>query len=306
MSFAHPLWLWALVLPVALLVWETRRRGPRVALPLDHAPAMHRTGLHRLVVGTGLLPALLLALGIVLAARPQRLAPPAQEREQSAIEFCLDVSVSMESKLGNGMTAFEAATQAITDFTVKRAGDAFGLTIFGNQSLRWVPGTKDLAVIRQAVTWVRPNELPHHFGGTKIANALRACLGTMGRITGGGDRLIVLVSDGMSSDLDQGTVPELSREFAAAGVGLFMIYIGDGQPQEELQAICASTGGAAFTANDPGGLARVFTHIDRMRPARLRNVAASSVDWFRPFALAGLALLGSLSLARFALRFTPW
>lgn len=306
MSFAQPLWLWALALPLAMLAWELLRRGTRVALPLDHAGPMHRRWLHRLVVSANLLPALLLALGIVLAARPQRLAPPAQEREQSAIEFCLDVSGSMESELGAGMTAFDAATQAITDFTVKRAGDAFGLTIFGNQSLRWVPGTRDLAVIRQAVPWVRPRDLPGHFGGTEIARALRACLGTMGRITGGGDRLVVLVSDGQSSDLNHSTVPELSSEFAAAEVALFMIYIGDGQPQEELQAICAATGGAAFTANDPGGMARVFAHIDRMKPARLSNVAAARVDWIRPFALAGLGLLGALSLARFALRFTPW
>ena len=312
MTFAYPIVLLLLALPFALAAWEILRRGRRVPLPLDHGAVPHRRWLHGVVVLANVLPALLLACAIVLLARPQRAAIPQAERVQTSIEFCLDVSGSMTSEFGTS-TAFDSAMSAISDFTTQRAGDAFGLTMFGNEALRWVPGTKDLAVIRQSIPWLRPEKLPHHFGGTQIAKALRTCLATMDQLAtqsvqkeAAGDRMVILVSDGQSQDVNQETIPELSHAFRSRGITLFMIYIGPGQPQNELQAICSASGGKAFGVTDPQALKGVFAHIDRMKPVTFAATAETRVDHLRPFALIGLALLALFGLTSLKLRFTPW
>ena len=320
MTFAYPTLLLLLAVPFALAAWEILRRGRRVPLPLDHGATPHRRWLHGLVVSANVLPSLLLACAIVLLARPQRIATPQAERVQTSIEFCLDVSGSMMVEFGTS-TAFDSAMAAISDFTTQRAGDAFGLTMFGNEALRWVPGTKDLAVIRQSIPWLRPDKLPRHFGGTQIAKALRTCLATMDQLAAQnstseatseaksaakGDRMVILVSDGQSQDVNQETIPELSHAFRSRGITLFMIYIGYGQPQNELQAICSASGGGAFGVTDPQALKAVFAHIDRMKPVTFSATAETRVDHLRPFALTGLALLALFGLTALKLRFTPW
>ena len=309
MTFAYPTLLLLLAVPFAVAAWEILRRGRRVPLPLDFSIVPHRRWLHGLVIVTNLLPSLLLACAIILLARPQRIAAPQAERVQTSIEFCLDVSGSMMADFGTS-TAYDSAMAAISDFTNKRAGDAFGLTMFGNEALRWVPGTKDLAVIRQSIPWLRPDQLPGHFGGTQIAKALRTCLSKMDQIgtedNNEGDRMVILVSDGQSQDLTPETIPELSHAFRSRKITLFMIYIGYGQPQDELQAICTASGGSAFAVTDPQVLTSVFARIDKMKPATFAATAETRVDHLRPFALAGLVLLALFGLTALKWRFTPW
>jgi len=50
----------------------------------------------------------------------------------------------------------------------------------------------------------------------------------------------------------------------------------------------------------------VFERIDSMRPAKFEPEAPIPADNFRPFALAGLSLLGLQLLSLFGIRFTPW
>jgi len=66
------------------------------------------------------------------------------------------------------------------------------------------------------------------------------------------------------------------------------------------------TGGEVFNPGDTRALHAVFESIDEMSKARLEQTAAELVDWFWPFALAGLGVLGLFVLVQFGLRFTPW
>ena len=118
--------------------------------------------------------------------------------------------------------------------------------------------------------------------------------------------MVILVSDGESQDVNQETIPELSHAFRSRGITLFMIYIGPGQPQNELQAICSASGGKAFGVTDPQALKGVFAHIDRMKPVTFAATAETRVDHLRPFALIGLALLALFGITSLKLRFTPW
>src|SRR5436190_23512043 len=142
-AFASPWWLAALSLPALLALYELTRRPHALVLPFDHGGARSGVWLGRLLRIVSLLPALLLAVAIVLLARPIRPDQPTQERILTNIEFVMDVSGSMSSPFGEG-TRFDGSLTAINAFTTHRKGDAFGLTIFGNEVLHWTPLTKDL------------------------------------------------------------------------------------------------------------------------------------------------------------------
>ena len=62
---------------------------------------------------------------------------------------------------------------------------------------------------------------------------------------------------------------------------------------------------SAFAA-DPQALAFVFHEIDQMQKAKFKPVVADWVDYNRPFAIAGLVLVGLFGMAQFGLRFSPW
>lgn len=304
MSFARPLLLLLLILPVLLCVWEWLRRGQPLVLPLDHTRARGGRWLRRLVTSLQFLPHLLLAVAIVMLAGPRRLGVPKAERQLTNIQFVLDVSGSMMAKFGDD-TRYDGAMEAIKKFTTYRPGDAFGLTIFGGEVLHWVPLTRDLSAIRMATPFMRPNLMPRFFNGTMIGKALRECKKVL-EARAEGERMIVLVSDGQSADLGGGAAEQIAAELRAADITVYHIHAAETPAPEEVYTIANATGGNVFEARDPAGLQEVFQRIDRMQAAKLKPTAADYTDHFRPIALAGLALCCLQLLAAFGLRYTPW
>jgi Ca-activated chloride channel family protein len=117
--------------------------------------------------------------------------------------------------------------------------------------------------------------------------------------------MVVLISDGFSYDLQE-QEKDLARDFKAEGISVFCIIVGGFEPQAEIVNICRLTGGEAFRADDPAALPSVFKKIDEMKQARVSPTMVESVDYYEPFALAGLALLALGGLGLFGLRYTPW
>lgn len=303
-QFVHPGWLLALLVPLAQAVWSWRQRGQPLVLPFDHGAIPSRAGWRRVVDFLGLAPAGLLAVVIVLLARPQRAATPENRRDLTNIQFCLDVSGSMRSPFGDG-TRSDHAIRAIQDFTEYRKGDAFGLTIFGSDVLHWVPVTRDLSALRMSAPFLRPERMPPYLGGTQIGKALRS-VRAMLVSRPEGDRMVILVSDGESADLYGGQAEEIGQELRRDGIVVFYIHVAEGQPQEETFTVARLTGGEAFAAGDPSALKEVFGRIDRMKPARLKPAAPEWVDDHRWVAGAGLALVALHLVALAGLRYTPW
>ena len=307
MMFAHSWVLLFLAAPMVLLLWEWGWRRDRIAFPIDHARHRKRTLLSptlRLAAG---LPALLLANAILLLAGPQRLDDPRNVRELTNIEICLDVSGSMGWPISTGanQVRYEVAMDAIGRFTEARQGDACGLTIFGGETVRWTPLTKDLDAIHLATPFLDPENQPIHMRSTRIGGALRACLATLSQQEEG-DRMIVLVSDGQSQDLGGGEAGRIGGELRDAEIPLFAIHIGDGEAPAQLSEVVGPTGGGVFAAHDRQALQRVFDEIDGMQKAKLKPASPKPIDWYAPFALAGFVLLGLHLLAQFGLRYTPW
>jgi Ca-activated chloride channel family protein len=247
-----------------------------------------------------IVPLLLLATGLVILAGPQTLKEPRRERSLTNIQICLDVSGSM------GGRNYELAKSAVEDFTRAREGDAFGLTLFGVQQIRWMPLTKDLDAIRNALPFADPMSQPSHMGGTMIGAALRFCAQNMVAEAKEGDRLIVLVSDGMSSDLGGSANTQIADELRAAGITVFHIHIDESDVPPDVSDIAEETGGGAYASTDAEGLKAIFTHIDRMKPARFAPVGTVPLDEFAPFAVVALTLAGLHGIGLLFARYTPW
>lgn len=306
-QFAFVPVLVALVVPALLLgwVWANRWLLPtrRVVLPLDHARGRGGWWVWVLItLAESVLP-LLLAVAVCAVAGPQRNGPPQQKRSLTNIQFAVDISGSMTAQFGEG-TRYDASMKAIDLFLDFRKGDAFGLTFFGDSFVHWVPLTTDVSAIRCSPPFMRPETAPPAFGGTAIAKALNGCKSELRR-RDEGDKMIVLITDGFSGDL-AGNDGDIARELNADGVAVFCIIVGGFEPQAEIVNICRLTGGEAFRADDPDALPAVFKKIDGMKQAKLTPTMVETVDYYEPFALAGLALLAVGTLSLLGLRYTPW
>ena len=304
MSFAHPFVLLLLAAPAWLIGRVWRRSGRRVALPFDHGRQRAGRGWKAAVDLAESLPALVLAVVLVILAGPQRTGEPKTKRKLTNIEFCVDVSSSMLAPFGEG-TRYDTSMKAINDFLDFRTGDAFGLTFFGNNVLHWVPLTSNTSAFRCAPPFMKPNNLPYWFGGTMIGKALLACKEVL-TAREEGDRMIILITDGMSFDLTNGGDDEVVRVLKQHGITVYAVHIADTEVPPPIAVITARTGGAVFSPGDPEALKAVFQRIDAMRETKLEKTASETLDDFRPYCIAGLSVLGLSGLALFGLRYTPW
>jgi Ca-activated chloride channel family protein len=304
MSFAYPYVLALLIVPVAILTRVWRAEGPRIALPLDHGPRGRGRGWK---VGLDLaesLPALLLAVVVIILAGPQKLGEPKSERMLTNIEFAVDVSASMITPFGDG-TRYDTSMKAIDEFVDGREGDAFGLTFFANNVIQWVPLTSDPSALKCAPPFMRPENGPPWMRGTMVGLALRECKKTLAAREEG-DRMVVLVTDGYSFDLANGNDEVVARELKKENITVFVIHVAETEAPPQMGTIATLTGGEVFSAGDPEGLKSVFKRIDAMKQTKLKKTVAETLDDFTPWSVAGLSLLGTLALTLVGLRYTPW
>jgi Ca-activated chloride channel homolog len=303
-TFARPMLLLLLALPILMVWWEWVRRGHPLVLPFDHGKIRRGRVLQKLVAIFSMMPPLLAAVAIVVLAGPQRLRTAESEKVLTNIQMCLDVSGSMTAQYGNG-SRYDAAMQSVVDFTSHRPGDAFGLTIFGNEVLHWVPITKDLSAIRLATPFLRPEKMPHYFGGTRIGKALVECQ-KMLATRPEGDRLIILMSDGDSADLGSTRSNEIAQELRANRIVVYPILVGGESTTDDMYIIANITGGQVFQAGDPAALQEVFRHIDKMQATKMKPPSNEFADFFAPVSLAGLAAAALHLVSLLGVRYTPW
>lgn len=305
-GFTYPFVLGLMVIPVALLAWMWRRQGREIAIPTDHSTVPAGRHWRRIIGCFESIPPLLLVIAVILLAGPQTSGKPESRRELSNIEFCVDVSASMTAAFGE-QTRYEASMQAINEFVSYRSGDAFGLTFFSDQTLRWVPLTTDTSAFEYALPFMDPRRrLPDGLGaGTRIRKGLESCRRTL-LAQDHGDRMIILISDGSSADLYGGADAEIAKLLRDDGIVVYDVHVAGGDVPDEIVNIVYATGGEVFSPGDDAALAAVFKRIDEMQKTKLEQIAAEMKDQFVPPAIAGLSLLGIGILGLFGLRYTPW
>lgn len=304
LSFAHWYVLSLLSVPSFLLGWVWRRADRRVVLPFDHSGA--RTGLlwWLLINIAESVPALLLAVAILLLAGPQRMGDPESKRKLTNIELLIDVSGSMTAQFGEG-TRYDTSMVAIENFLNFRKGDAVGLTFFGDNVLHWTPLTTDASAVRCAPPFMRPEIAPPWMGGTMIGKALRSCRKVLVD-RNDGDRMIVMITDGDSFDLHGGEDLEIAQELRNAKITVYSIHISEGSIPDSIANVTGLTGGDVFAPDSPESLKQVFEKIDKMHQAPMERKVPELKDRFSPYCIAGLSLLGFGLLAMFGWRYTPW
>jgi Ca-activated chloride channel family protein len=305
MTFGYWPVLLALFVPLGLIVWVWLQPGGRVVLPQDFgrqsAGRFWRFGLNVFQM----LPCLLLAVAVLLLAGPRQLSVPQEKRVLTNIEFCLDLSGSMMAPFGEE-TRYDAAVAAIAQFVDFRPGDAYGLTLFGQQAVGWIPLTQDPSAFKRAAPFIRPEQMMRSIGGgTMIGMALRQCRIHLEQ-RDQGDRMILLVSDGASADLSNGQDEVVARELQNAGIVVYGVHIGEGEMPAEVAAICTITGGTSFSAGDEMALRGVFQRIDQMQTVKLERAVADIQDFYWPFCLTGLVALIGYVLSSYGWRYTPW
>jgi Ca-activated chloride channel family protein len=303
-SFQYPWVLAGLLLPALLAIRTWKLRGREVALPLDFGSRPSRSLTGKLIAAAETLAPALLAIAILIAANPQTTGSPITQRKLTNIEFCVDCSGSMLATFGEG-NRYDASMKAINEFLHFREGDAFGLTFFASDVVRWCPLTRDVSAFECSLPFMRPDSQRAIGGGTMIARALAACRRFLEEQTDG-DRMIILVSDGQSFDLMNGGDEQTANDLKQAGITLFAIHIGESEIPAEISSIAQATGGEAFVSGDPNALTTVFARIDSMKPAEIEQVGIEYVDAIGPFCTAGLALSAMAAAAAFGLRYTPW
>lgn len=304
LTFERPFVLFALIIPLLLLRRSVQGRAGKIAFPFDFSKTSHNR-IHRILPRTyDVLPPLLLAAAIIAAAVPMKQGSPVIERRLTNIEFCVDCSGSMTAPFGEG-NRYDASMAAINQFLTFRDGDAFGLTFFATDVVRWCPLTRDVTAFECSLPFMRPDAQRAIGGGTMIGRALTNCRLVLEQQQSG-DRMIILVSDGMSGDLMNGGAERIARELRDSSITVFAVHIGGSEIPADIVALTQATGGEAFVSGEPEVLERIFSKIDQMTPAELQQRAVEFEDWLQPAGLAGLLLLACWSLAAFGLRYTPW
>ena len=305
MSFAYPIVLLLLAIPLVLVILQWRTHTRALPLPFDNSNTKHSKWLGSLLNLINSLPLLLLACIICILAGPRKFETPKSKRKMTNIMFCLDVSGSMTAKFGE-LDRYEVAMASLNDFLKFRKGDSFSLMVFGDDNLRWIPLTTDVSAFSCATPFLHPRSLPRWFsGGTSIGMALKQAQKFLG-VAEEGDKMVILLSDGQSSDLGNGNDAKIANELKDDNITVYAVHIGGGAPPGEVAVISSITGGQTFAAGDPKALEVVFKKIDDMAQAPMERLTPDPVDNFFPYLVAGLSFAGVYLLTLFGIRYTPW
>lgn len=327
MQFAHPTYLYLLLLLIPLAVWYVLRLSKAQAsfkLASTRAfkgmkPAF-RVYMRHLPFALRLIA---VALVIIVIARPQSVNSW-EETESQGIDIVLALDVS-GSMLAQDLqpNRLEAAKKVAAEFITDRPNDNIGLVIFAGESFTQCPLTTDHTVLLNLLNNVDFGLIEDGTAiGLGLANAVNRLKDSESQ-----SRVVILLTDGTNN---RGQIAPLTAADLARSYGIRVYTIGVGTKgmaptpvqtpfgmriqnmpvdidEKTLTEIASLTGGQYFRAEDIEGLRRVYDEIDEMEKylISVQNVTRRQ-ELFLPFALLALGLvLLELLLRRTWLRNIP-
>ena len=328
MIFAHPEYLWGLLILVPYIAWYIWKRGRlHPSLAISTTLPFMKTGFSfraLLLHSMFFLRLLAIATLIIVLARPQtRDKWSTTNTEGTDIVIALDISTSMLAR-DFKPDRFEAAKEVASKFVAGRESDNIGVVIFAGESFTAVPMTTDRAMLINYINDIRMGMLQDN---TAIGDGLAT---SINRIKDGKakSKSIILLTDGSNNAgvVAPKTAAEIARKY---GIKVYAIGIGrNGMapfPAENefgrieyvnmpvvideatLKSIAATTGGKYFRATGNNVLADIFEEIDSLEKSQIdvRNFSHTE-DNFLPWALLAFGLLAlELLLRKTVLRSIP-
>lgn len=288
--FAHPAYLWFLLLLVPYILWYIYRRTKNHA-PLGISSTAPYIPLGRplrayMLHGLFVLRCLTISALIVILARPQTLDRwSTSNTEGTDIILALDISTSMLAR-DFKPDRFEAAKDVAAKFVSGRENDNIGVVIFAGESFTAVPMTTDRALLANYIRDIKMGMLQDL---TAIGDGLAT---SINRIKTGKakSKSIILLTDGSNNT---GNVAPVTAAEIAKKLGIKVYTIGIGRngmapfPQENefgrveyvnmpvvideatLRKIADITGGKYFRATGNTVLADIFQEIDSLEKSVL-------------------------------------
>lgn len=322
MLFAHPSYLWFLLLLIPLTVWyiyNAKHKYPSLGLstvaPFSKMPRSYKEYVLHALFGVKII---VLGLLIVILARPQIRDRWSQTNtEGTDIVLAIDLSTSMLAR-DFSPNRFEAAKKVAANFAAGRESDNMGLVIFAGESFTALPMTTDRSLIANYINELNIGMLDD---GTAIGDGLATAIN---RIKDGKakSKSIILLTDGSNNT---GNVAPVTASEIAKKYGIKVYTIGVGRngnapyPTQDasgrisytnlpvvideatLQNIAQTTGGKYFRATDNNVLSEIFEEIDRLEKSRIdvQNFSHTE-DYYLPWAILATVLLIAEILIRHA------
>jgi len=272
--FAQPLFLWLLLVPAALLIWELGRRAYSGARPhpkILHAEARAKTlrlteprSTERRIKGAKPFLWLGLALGIVALARPQYGAREEPVFEQSReVIIALDLSRSMLAE-DIKPNRLDRAKLLITGLFERLAGERVGLVVFSGTAFLQSPLSSDYEILREFLPTLGPNTLPE--GGTNYRALLDTALDAFSD-TPATDRFLIILSDGEATDdtWERALASLKKRDIRVLALGI-------GSPAGAI----IPDGSGGFVKDERGAVV-----LSKLEPATLRTLASETGGLYR-------------------------
>ncbi len=328
MLFAHPSYLWLLLLLIPYIAWYVWNRN-RTHATMSVSTSIPYKQLGRpwrawLLHGLFVLRIAAIATLIIIIARPQTHDKwSTSNTEGTDIVISLDISSSMLAR-DFKPNRFEAAKNVAAQFVSGRESDNIGVVIFAGESFTAVPMTTDRSLL---VNYIHDIKMGMLQDNTAIGDGLATAIN---RIKDGKakSKSVILITDGSNNT---GNVAPLTAAEIAKKLGIKVYTIGIGRngmaplPTEDaigridyvnmpvvideatLRNIASTTGGRYFRATDNNVLNQVFEEIDTLEKSQLdvRNYTHTEDNFF-PWALLALCLVaGELLLRNTLLRTIP-
>ena len=311
-SFAHPVFLWLLILiPVLIALYILRDNWGEIKISsLSNLSATPRSFKEYLKHFLFALKLIAISLLIIALARPQsKTSWKNITTEGIDIIMAIDISASMLAK-DFKPNRMEAAKEVAQEFVEARLNDRIGIVIFSGESFTLCPLTTDHAIVKNVMKDIKPGMVAD---GTAIGMGLATSVSRI-KDSKAKSKVIVLLTDGVNN---MGAVaPQTAAEIAKAfGIRVYTVGVGtlgkalapvalypNGQyvydyvpvdlDEKMMSGIADMTGGKYFRATDNNKLAAVYKEIDRMEKTIVEERKHTRrTEEFFPFALTAAILL---------------
>ena len=313
-TFLNPEFFWLfLLLPVAIAwyIWKGKRQASLKISSLKGFKAKPSI-LGKLRPILFVLRILGLSALIVALARPQSVDISNKTNITNGIDIVMSIDVS-GSMLTRDLkpNRMEALKKVAAEFVEARPNDRIGLVVYAAESYTKIPVTSDKALILDALSTVKYDQLLQD--GTGIGMGLATAVNRL-KDSQAKSKVIILLTDGVnnSGSIDPRMASEIAKEF---GIKVYTIGIGTTgmaespyaiKPNGEfeyrmmqvqidenlMREIARTTDGKYFRAKNNQSLKAIYEEINKLETTEIEEQKFYNYDErFRPFAIAAGILL---------------